>query len=216
MDAESPLKIPYLKPVDKDVSIAGIASAMDDMPKQAIAHAPWHNYPYKPDCAFAIAHADNHIFLKFYVTEGAVLARFTKPNSLVYKDSCVEFFIAFNNEDSYYNLEFNCLGTAYVGYGGSTSREVAAVSIVEEIESNSLLYSAEGKVKWELTLKIPVSVFYHHTIPHLLQGNAKCNFFKCGDDTPVPHYLCWNNITSEEPNFHLPQYFGAVSFSPLS
>ncbi|WP_345955752.1 carbohydrate-binding family 9-like protein [Mucilaginibacter sp. PAMB04168] len=217
MPVEQHLKIFYLQPYHEGTSIADIVSAMDDLPKHAIAKAPWVDYQYKPDCAFAIAHGNSNIYIKFFVVEDAVLARFTTPNSLVYKDSCVEFFIAFNNEQSYYNLEFNCLGTAYVGYGsGKTQREAAPVPIVERIKSSCLLRSADGKFKWELTLVIPTDTFYRHSSPQLLQLDAKCNFYKCGDDMPVPHYLCWNNIVSDAPEFHLPDFFAKASFIPQS
>jgi hypothetical protein len=214
MLAEQYLSISFLQPGYRYASIADIASAMDDLPKHEISNAPWKDFLYKPDCSFAIAHNNCNIYLKFYVIEDALLARFTSPNSLVYKDSCVEFFIAFNNEPGYYNLEFNCIGTAYVGYGSSkTEREAAPTDIVKQIESNSLVYSVDGRIKWELTLKIPIDTFYRHGNQVLLQGGAKCNFYKCGDDMPVPHYISWNNIVSEGPNFHLPEFFGQASFS---
>jgi hypothetical protein len=214
MLAEQPLSISFLQHRYGFASIADIASAMDDLPKHKIAKVPWKDFLYKPDCLFAIAHNNFNIYLKFYVIEDAVLARFTSPNSLVYKDSCVEFFIEFNNEPGYYNFEFNCIGTAYIGYGsGKTERETAPIDIVKQIESNSLLYSDDGRIKWELTLKIPIDTFYQHGNQTLLQGGAKCNFYKCGDDMPVPHYICWNTIVSESPNFHLPEFFRSVNFS---
>jgi hypothetical protein len=215
MPSEQALIIGFLQPYHKGISIADIASAMDKLPRHAIAKAPWKDYQYKPDCTFAIAHSENDLFLKFFIKEDAVLARFTTPNSLVYKDSCVEFFIAFNNERSYYNLEFNCLGTAYIGYGtGKTERDIAPVGMVKQIKSSSLLYNVNSKLSWELTLIIPVGVFYHHRGQRLLQDSAKCNFYKCGDDMPVPHYLCWNDIVSETPDFHLSGFFGDVYFAP--
>lgn len=214
MHVKQPLNSRFFKPYHKGISIADIVSAMDDLPKHTIANAPWEDYQYKPDCSFAIAHNETDLYLKFFVTEDAVLARFTAPNSLVYKDSCVEFFIAFNNELSYYNLEFNCLGTAYIGYGtGKTERETAPVDRVEQIQSSSLLYTVDGKFRWELTLIVPVAVFYRHESQLLFRDRAKCNFYKCGDDMPVPHYLCWNNVVSETPNFHLPNFFVEVCFA---
>lgn len=42
--------------------------------------------------------------------------------------------------------------------------------------------------------------------------NAGVNFYKCGDDLPKPHYLCWNPIKSETPDFHLPEFFGNAIF----
>ena len=38
------------------------------------------------------------------------------------------------------------------------------------------------------------------------------NFFKCGDLTEQAHYLSWNPVTSEQPDFHRPQDFGLLRF----
>src|SRR6056297_1531811 len=74
--------------------------------KQAIAHPiqelNWKNYPYLPGVAFRIGHVGNGIWLKYYVAEKYILARETRTNGDVYKDSCVEFFISFD-ETNYYN-----------------------------------------------------------------------------------------------------------------
>ena len=38
----------------------------------------------------------------------------------------------------------------------------------------------------------------------------KANFYKCGDETLHPHFGCWNPVVAEEPNFHLPEFFGTL------
>ena len=40
----------------------------------------------------------------------------------------------------------------------------------------------------------------------------RANCYKCGDCTVQPHYLAWNPPTSENPDFHRPQDFGALIF----
>ena len=41
----------------------------------------------------------------------------------------------------------------------------------------------------------------------------KANFYKCGDKLSVPHYLSWNPVTTEKPDFHRPEYFGLLEFA---
>lgn len=213
MPMTNTIVVPLIHSVKADSSIKDIAIVLDHLPKHAIANVPWSAFPYKPKCSFAIARNSSCIFLKFFITEEAVLARFTQPNDLVYQDSCVEFFIAFNSEKEYYNLEFNCIGTCYIGYGtGKSDREHAPFNVVKKIKSSSFLYSANGKINWELTVVIPNEVFYHNTQANLLSKPCKANFYKCGDDLPKPHYLSWNNIESESPNFHLSDFFGNLNF----
>ena len=213
MYSRSAIEVPFIRSVNQYSLIDAISSELNQLPKNRIGYTPWPEFQYKPACEFTIAHGDDCIFLKFFVTEDDILARFTQPNDMVYRDSCVEFFISFNRETEYYNLEFNCIGTCYLGYGTAKERDVANAEIVKKIKSSFLLYSDNGKMKWELSLVIPNDVFYHHNYTSLASKTGRANFFKCGDDLPVPHYLAWNNIESAEPNFHLPEFFGDIKFT---
>ena len=40
----------------------------------------------------------------------------------------------------------------------------------------------------------------------------RANFYKCGDELDKPHYLSWNPINLEKPNFHCPEFFGTLFF----
>jgi hypothetical protein len=207
------IEVPLIRSIDQDSPLEDISSELDHVSKNAIANAPWAGSKYKPECSFAIAHRNNCIFMKFFVVEDDILVRCNQPNDPVYKDSCVEFFIAFNDEAEYYNLEFNCIGTCYLGYGTNTERKTADVNIIKKIKCIPLLYSHEGKIKWKLTLVIPNEVFFHHNYSSLTSRTCRANFYKGGDDLLVPHYLAWNNIESPKPNFHLPEFFGGLTFN---
>jgi hypothetical protein len=168
-----------------------------------------------------MAHCDDCLFIKFYVEEEYLKAGYQKANDPVYKDSCVEMFIAFERGGGYYNFEFNCIGTCLLGYGsGRENRTLLSESTIGQIEYFSNLYkgydSATKKAGWELTVKIPVSVFCKHVIKTLSGKSCLGNFYKCGDDLPVPHYLSWNPIQTPEPDFHRPEYFGKVLFEVSS
>ena len=134
----------------------------------------------------------------------------------MYKDSCVEFFIGFEGQGAYYNFEFNALGTTLAGYGiNKQERELLDVSLVNEIKSiaaNKIADDDTLPFNWELTVFIPFCVFYKHHVSTLKGVNCTGNFYKCGDELPEPHFLCWNNIIADKPNFHLPQYFGNIIF----
>jgi hypothetical protein len=207
------IDIPFIDAVNCDSLPYDIATVLNTLPKNAIANAPWTNYPDKPECAFAIAHGNNCIFLKFFITEDHLLVRFTQPNDWVFQDSCVEIFVAFNDNVGYYNIEFNSIGTCYFGYSrGRDDIGAADIELVKKIKSSTLLYNEGDKIKWELTVIVPTEVFYLHPNLALAGQSYRANFYKCGDDLPVPHYLTWNNIESAEPNFHLPEFFGELNF----
>lgn len=194
--------------------ISAIAGRMDTVERIALDYVPWPVYPYKPLVHVSVAHNGECIFLKYWVTEEKIKAANNNSNEPVYEDSCVEFFISFNNEKEYYNLEFNCIGTCLAGFGKEkTGREWLQENIIAEIRYQAVLCKNDhGEIHWELTLAIPKSVFYWHPCLSLERSSCRVNFFKCGDKLPTKHFVCWSDITAPEPNFHLPDFFGQLVF----
>lgn len=180
-----------------------------------IEQVSWSAYPYCPDVKFKIAYNDSAIFLEYIVKEKDFQALHTEINQPVYKDSCVEFFISFD-EEHYYNMEFNALGVAIVGYGPSdrSKRQRLPVAIIEKIKKRSIIKTREvGEDQyWTLQIQIPIKLFYQENIGNLKGKIARANFYKCGDDLPEPHFISWNKIKADQPNFHLPDYFGEIEF----
>jgi hypothetical protein len=178
----------------------------------------WEKFSYKPDVEFKIAHADTEIYLQFIVNEKYIRAKHLNDNDSVWTDSCVEFFISPTDDGSYYNMEFNCIGTTLIGFGlNKTDRQRAGADVTSKIWrrpsiGSQVIEHKEGDFTWDLTLIIPVSCFFKHQIHSLSGLNARANFYKCGDELKESHYLTWNPIEFERPNFHLPQYFGSVYF----
>src|SRR5690606_19542787 len=156
------------------------------------------------------------VYLVFYVEEKHLKAVYRETNQPVYKDSCVEFFVSFDGKN-YYNLEFNSLGTALIGYGASReAREYLPTDLIEKIQTRSIINPANSKegerVSWNLQIKIPLEVFYAEQSLKLSGLTSHANFYKCGDDLPEPHYVSWNKIETPEPDFHRPEYFGEIRF----
>jgi hypothetical protein len=210
------LSIPYTSALSKNSSLQSVSSFMDALPMHGISNEPWPGVEKNVRVLFSIAHTIDSILLKYFVEEPAIRAVNTAINQPVYQDSCVEFFIAFQQEEPYYNLEFNCLGACLASFGRNRNdRVLLPVSILEQIQSlPSVKKQARGEgYQWELCLVIPFSTFLYHRINTLNNKTCRVNFYKCGDFLPVPHYLCWNPIRSFVPDFHLPQFFGEACFA---
>lgn len=208
------IDIPYCPLELKDFDL--FTKKLGQDAKCKIDHNPW-NFEFSGEVDVIIAHSDAGILLKFDVIEENVLSRFTKINDPVYKDSCVEFFIALNNESFYYNFEFNCKGTCLAGFGVSAEdRKLLSTEKIRKIQVTSsfksLTFNQKEMVNWQLTILIPKEVFQFHELDTFRGQQAGVNFYKCGDDLPKPHYLCWSAITSPKPNFHLPAFFGKATF----
>jgi hypothetical protein len=106
---------------------------------------------------------------------------------------------------------------ALIGYGsGKNNREMLDESLISKIKSqHQITTSADDKdyTNWELTLNIPFTIFIHNNITSLVGKECRANFYKCGDDLTVPHFLSWNVLYNSKPNFHLPQFFGVITFA---
>jgi hypothetical protein len=211
------LSVPSLKQVSKETPVGNISAALDTLESHAIQKMPWSEFSYKPQVAFSIAYTEDCILLKYFVKEKAIRIQYHTDNSPVHEDSCVEFFIAFGNDEEYYNLEFNCGGTCMLGFGKNISqRKLIEKEVIRKIRRQSVIQSlVDGEnntVNWELTLVIPLEIFVHHQVNHLKDQHCTANFYKCGDKLPEPHFLAWNNIKAASPNFHLPEFFGRMHF----
>lgn len=209
----------------KKVSIANVdVEALPELLDQEkigfepITNVNWDEYPYRPKVEFRIAHADDAILLHYKVTEASVRARYGEDNGSVWTDSCVEFFSIPANDGIYYNIECNCAGTILVGAGPQRNgRELAPQEVMDRVQRWSSLgrQSFEeriGECTWEVALIIPYSVYFKHQITSLDGKEVKANFYKCGDELQTPHFLSWNPIRIEKPDFHRPDFFGTLEF----
>ena len=212
------LEVPLIFLQQRPSGIREVSAFLDGMPKHLLDNAPWPEFSYVPEVSFSIGHDNKCLFIKYYVLEAIVKTTYNKPNDPVYKDSCVEFFIAFNGETAYYNFEFNAIGTCKLNFGTNRhNRKIISEKVIGTIKYLATLQNQQGQdvkqgIQWDLTLMIPVEAFSAHKIYSLSGKNCSVNFYKCGDDLPVPHFLSWNNIESVSPDFHLPEYFGSLIF----
>ncbi|MDG5798929.1 carbohydrate-binding family 9-like protein [Marinilabiliaceae bacterium ANBcel2] len=185
---------------------------------EPISVLSWDGHGGDVAASFEAAHSNDSVLLVYNVFESDFLARFNNHNDPVYQDSCVEFFINFEEDSGYYNFEFNSLGTCLAAYGSDrNSRERLSLELIDKIDSFSTIKTAQhevfGKgVLWQLQLKIPVELFCNSQILSLAGKKGYANFYKCGDDLPKPHFYSWKKIGTPEPDFHQPDYFGDIEF----
>lgn len=187
------------------------------VPAEPIDVLNWKNYPYRPDLKFRIAHIKSEIWLMFYVGEKYILANETKINGRVHKDSCVEFFVSFDKEN-YYNIECNCIGVLHVAHGKSRAARVFVdEDKIKQIVAESSLgkepfAERAGGFNWHILLRIPCPVFMFDNITSFSGIKCTGNFYKCADDTTIPHFVTWNPVFTESPDYHRPEFFGNLVF----
>ncbi|MDZ4058607.1 MAG: carbohydrate-binding family 9-like protein, partial [Bacteroidales bacterium] len=77
---------------------------------------------------------------------------------------------------------------------------------------NSGFDTKEGDFKWSIIIAIPIELLNIGSDNSLRGRVVKANFYKCGDDLPERHYLTWNPVGTEKPDFHRPEFFGDLYF----
>jgi hypothetical protein len=179
----------------------------------------WPEFNYKPEVKFRIAYSKDEIYLQYFVRERYIRALYTKDDGAQpYKDSCVEFFVIPASDSIYYNLELNCIGVGtFAGgpnrqdrtrFGSEVTSQIRRVSSL----GNKGFETKDGDYEWNITIAVPISVFSLSKVEKLAGRTIRANFYKCGDDLPVRHYLSWNPIKLDKPNFHTPDFFGYLHF----
>lgn len=194
-----------------------VAELMASLPSQKIDMINWSAFSYKPHVEFRTAYNRESFFIRYDVTEETVLAEKDQLNQRVCEDSCVEFFVA-PTEGVYLNIEFNCIGNIYMGKGSCRAdSETQDLSQVEKIRTfstlgNKAFHEVEGEKSWTLTVEIPLEILTEKNGDELQGTSMKANFYKCGENQKTPHYITWNSIETENPDFHRPEFFGNISF----
>ena len=185
-----------------------------------ITHVNWPEaYPYKPKVEFAAAHTGDALLLHYRVEEQSVRAVARQDHEHIWEDTCVEFFYMPAADGLYYNVECNCTGKLLVAVGRDRNeRKPAPAEVMQHIERWASLGSEpfetrQEPTKWELALRLPVTTFFLHQFDSFDGLMATGNLYKCGDLLPVPHFISWNPITTENPDFHRPEFFGQIQFA---
>lgn len=189
-----------------------IQSTLQELPWHSIDQCNWSGeFPYAPQCKFQIAYTDTQIVLHYHIIEEYVRASYMRHNDDIWKDSCVEFFISLDNRKTYYNFEFNLLGSGIIGYGSTQKDERARLNseIIDQVRTFSTIRGRDRVKEWNIILVIPIEILQ---LKKISGKKYQANFYKCGDELPRPHFLSWNAITTDSPNFHLPNFFGEIEF----
>ncbi len=202
-----------------DILAKDIPSILDkeNIGYNRIDNVNWKEYPYRPDVSFRIAHTENSFLLHYKVTEDSIRAVAAHDNGPVWEDACVEFFSVPADDGIYYNIECNCAGRLLIGAGPQREgRQRAPQEILDTVQrwtslGDSPFEEKVGECSWEAALAIPYSAFFLHNINSLDGRSIRANFYKCGDLLQKPHFLSWNPIPVEKPDFHRPDHFGLVN-----
>ena len=155
---------------------------------------------------------DEHaLYVRLSAQEEKIRAELTGTLDEICEDSCLEFFFCpTENDPRYFNIECNPNGCLFLGFGPNVEE------LVRLIPENPSIQPVAKRIPggWETVYAIPYS-FIRMFFPGFSPASGstmRANFYKCGDKTEIPHYLCWNQVPQQRCAFHNPSAFGLVHF----
>ena len=130
--------------------------------------------------------------------------------SHVYKDSCLEMFAIYDNSsDKYVNIEMNSIGASLASVGAERHERTPIDKIIGKPFP---VKAVKNEEKWSVEAFISLSdlnKIYGVSKDVFKEGyEFKGNFYKCGDETEIEHYVMWNRVETEKPDYHRPEFFG--------
>lgn len=194
------------------------------VPAARIATYRWLGGGYEPVAEARLVFVPDFGFiLRMSCNEQDPKAVYTEYNQPVYTDSCLEFFAAWVDGDSrYMNMEMNARGTLLSCLGPGRGDRIPVADLTggripivtgSLTEGDSLSTGVcHAPDWWHVIALIPTALLARvYGVPETRFGPGmtfRGNFYKCGDETPVPHYGMWNPVGTEKPDFHRPEFFG--------
>ncbi len=173
-------------------------------------------FSYKPFCSFVVAVSLTRLYVFYSVISKDLRAVHTTDLSPVADDSCVEFFLQVPGSEEYWNFEFNCISALNASHRverpSPTRLTPAELESIARYSScgSEVIEEQGGTFCWDLVVSIPLQLvgLDGDNLPDYVTGN----FYKCGSKTAHPHYVSWNAIDGEKPDFHRPDCFGKLWF----
>lgn len=163
----------------------------------------WEKNGCEPHTEARLCHDERNLYLLMTCREKHPLARFTVDGSPVCRDSCMEFFFAPNGDSRYCNIEVNANACSLQEIGTSRydRRKIDFLVSRPEAEINDDSWSIKAVISLE-----KLKALYGTDSITFLTGN----FYKCGDETDLPHYGMWSEVHSDTPDFHRPECFSKL------
>lgn len=167
---------------------------------------PWQEFQYHPETMVKAALCPSGLVFRYETKETPVLARFRRPNSMVCLDSCMELFFCPQQSDRrYFNLEFNPFGTMLCGLGASREDRC----LLNPDQGQFGIETLVTETGWTLRFFIPFS--FVETYFTKMEFPFRANFYKCAEEVSRPHFGCWNEVKTPDPDFHQSDFFGLIT-----
>lgn len=170
--------------------------------------------PFGISARAQICYGDEALFVRLSTKEKNYRAIETGPLDQPCRDSCLEFFFCpCEGDGRYFNIEFNSLGTLYLGMGSCSADLVRLIleKKVAEIFAPDISKDDEG---WQISYRVPYE-FIRRFFPAFSAGSGTriaANCYKCAGNGEPPHYMSWSWLEGAPLGFHNTKCFGTMIF----
>lgn len=168
------------------------------------------NPPYRPHTCFKMGVVGDDLVATLKCYEESPRAACTKRDDPIYTDSCLEFFVApVEGRDEYINVEMNSKGVYLSEFGKGKYDRVFVSSLTELTPDVKSFKGTDIKgAFWGVNVTLTKQFICNlYKIDDFSFTTVKANFYKCGDDCEIPHYLAFSPVTTLPPGFHNPECF---------
>lgn len=139
-----------------------------------------------------------------------ILSGFIKKTRIRFTRTVLWRLFQFKNDtaadDIYLNFEMNANGALLACYGKNKMNRIPFTP--DQIRK--MKCSAEiREEQWNVNLTLPIEILEQvYGKLNLQEGSDfRCNFYKICETKEYEHYAAYRCVESEQPNFHLPEYF---------
>lgn len=188
----------------------------DYVPSVEFSYWHWEDKsPYRPQTfAKLCGVSDEGLRAKLWTFEDNPMALYKDRDDPVYKDSCLELFLQpFEHRAEYVNFEINSKGV-YLSQFGPTREPRTFIKdfCTGEPAITPFQINQDGKSAWGIEVllsEVLLSEIFGEAFT-VCEGSIRGNFYKCGDETPIPHYGACFPVTTALLGFHNPDCFGDI------
>jgi hypothetical protein len=183
-------------------------------------HFNWWKDGSKEQTVAKLLWDDENLYVGFYCHDKHISAEVVERHGPVSKDDSAELFVSPNVEKirNYYGFEINAIGTMLNflradWYKGPFNWEPAGVRYRTSFHGLPVKNESSGDNHWILELAVPFRNFEKDApnTPPKDGDTWRLNLNRAGGKTDA-QYSTWSPVSTEKPNFHVPEAFGFVRF----
>lgn len=171
------------------------------------------NPPYRPNTYFKLAFlrgAGFNCVLKCY--EKNPKAVYIENDAPIYRDSCLEFFLRPTQKMPHYiNIECNSLGFSLCEFGECRQNRSHVYALTNDRPRVKSFSGSDSSGEfWGVEIFVSINLIsklFNTPAENLLFNSFSANFYKCGDDTDLPHFIAFSPVSSASLGFHNPKDF---------